>query len=191
MSLSPRVARRSAAILTLSVALCAASPSAASRDFLIPARVRPSPLDQLTDDGRPTPAAIALLRSHARGRMVRLWADGARHQGADARFDSLGVTWAAESAPSDSSLPSLAWAEIDRLETRRSGVLRGVLLGAFVGAVAMLATADKAGPDPGPGIIIVLAFPPAGAVVGGLVGSATPRWQREWPPERRPPTAGP
>jgi hypothetical protein len=143
-------------------------------------RVPPSPLDELTADGRPTPAAIAVLRSHARGREVRLGLDGTLLNIHRAQFDSLGIAFVAE--PARSPIP---WGSIKSLETRRSHLVPGIVTGTLLFTIAGLALADAAGPDPGPGILIVFAFPPTGALLGGIIGAAIPRWRHEWPPAAR------
>ena len=152
-----------------------------SRSITFSPPVRPSPLDELTADGRPAPAAVAMLRSHARGRPVRLWVGDSLLKARRVQIDSLGITFVGEPR----ALP-IPWTAINRLETRHSSLLIGIVVGTLVGAVASIATAQAAGPDPGPGILIIVAFPPAGALLGGLIGAPIPRWRHEWPPRTRP-----
>ena len=189
--------------LALLLASCIPAHADQSRAFLRPARAHPSPLDELTADGRPTPAAIAVLRSHVRGRVARVWVGDTHFDVRHVRFDSLGIAFAAEprmgersgnpSATSHDStgprsgLSPISWGAVQGLETRHSYVLPGIVTGTLLMTIAGGAVASAAGSDPGPGIIIVYAFPPAGALLGGLVGAAFPRWQHEWPPATRPP----
>ena len=154
-----------------------------SRGITIPSRVRPSPLDEMTADGRPTPAGIAMLRSHNRDHMVRLWVGDSLLKARRVEIDSLEVTLVGEPRANGSPIP---WTAIARLETRHSSLLTGIALGTLLGAAAALAVDQAAGPDPGPGILIIFALPPAGAVLGGLIGAPIPRWRHEWPPRTRP-----
>ena len=169
-----------------------ASPACAgereSRDFLRPPP--PSPLDELTADGRPAPGAIDLLRSHVRGRRVRLSVEGARFVVRDVRADSLEVAFVADpeadqgrEPPARSPLP---WRAIDGIETRHSNVLTGAVAGAVFLTLAGLAVGDATLDEPAAAAIVIgLALPPAGAVIGGLMGARFPRWQHEWPPASR------
>ena len=186
MSPARRIGVGWAAALILVLAPPATGAADSYRDFMVPRRVRPSPLDHLTPDGRPTADAIAVLRAHVGGRVIRVGSGGVSLEGRDARLDSLGIEW--EPAGTGGAAPrALPWAGVDRLETRRSNALRGLVFGAFAGTLAMVAVSRQAGSDPGPGIVVVFALPPAGAALGGLVGSTVPRWQHEWPPASRPP----
>ena len=170
-----------------------------SRDFVIPSATRRTPLDELTADGRPTPSAIALLGEHARDHTVRITVGDTRFESSATRFDSVGVTLLGDpqirepqsaDTTGDSahvlSASPIPWATIDRIETRHSNAVRGAILGTFLFTVVGAALLSSAGSDPGPGIAVFLAFPPAGALIGGLVGKSIPRWKHEWPPATRP-----
>ena len=178
------------ALLTLLLASSAPAGASEAADFLRPPP--PTPLDQLTADGRPTPAAIALLRSHVRGRFVRLMVDGRRLEAHDLRFDSLEVTLFAESgAEQRLGEPvvesTVAWRSIGGIETRHSNVVPGMIAGAVVLTFVGLAVGNAVlGPEPDAAAIVIgLALPPVGAVLGGIVGARFPRWQHEWPPRAR------
>jgi len=195
--------RLSPAILSALFALLVRWPVAAGADeprslVLPPPR---SALEDMTADGRPTPAGVALLRSHARGRLARLTVDGDRFLVGDLRFDSLGVAFAdvpradlrprgeRGTVPDSVGVVSspVAWSAIGGIETRHSNVLPGIIAGAVVLTFAGMGVGHAVVDEPdAAAIVIFLALPPAGAVIGGLVGARFPRWQHEWPPRNRP-----
>jgi hypothetical protein len=188
--MAPRVRLRNTISFVLMLLLGAPIATRAQVDqgIVAPPHVRPTSLDSLAADGTPTPGGIALLRAHAGGRLVRLSIGASQFERRDVRFDSAGVSWAhpAPGSVKDATVAdtTFAWGAIDRIETRRSSFWRGVVVGALVGTVLGLAGSSSAGSDPGPGIIVFLAFPPAGAVLGGILGTAFPHWRHEWPPAR-------
>ena len=189
--------------LLFSILLAPLAPAQADqpRDIISPPRTRTSPLDEMANDGRPTPAGIAVLQSHTRGRAARVWVGDTRFEIRRVRVDSLGITFldaprtdqrlgggvvtldhAADSQAAASFVP---WTTIDRFETKRSYLWQGILGGAALGALAAGLWSNSL-PEPGAaGIVIALAIPPTGALVGGLVGGSLSRWQHEWPPATR------
>jgi len=165
------------------------------RDFTVPSRHRPSPIDEFTASGGPTTGGIEFLTARARAHVVRISLASYRAEVRGARFDSAGVAYdgdpihvvrpgggpgAPVAAPSRAAIP---WREIRALETRHSHVALGIVLGTVLGFIAAAVVADAAGSDPGPGIAVVAVFPPVGALAGGLIGARIPRWRHEWPPE--------
>ena len=160
----------------------AATHAAEVRGITVPPRIRPSPLDELTADGRPSSAAIDVLRSHARRRVTLVWVGDRRFEARGVRIDSLGVTFTGAPA----SGPTLIlWSDIDRLETRHSYVVPGIFAGLFA-TTAVLGTLSGSGNEWGPAaIVLAIALPPTGMVVGGLIGRSLPLWQHEWPPAAR------
>ena len=155
----------------------------------------------MTSDGRPTPAGIAVLQSHTRRNAARVWVGDTRFDIRRVRVDSLGITFldaprtdrrlggglvtpdhAADSRTSASLVP---WTTIDRLETKHSYLWHGIVGGLALGALAAGLWLDSL-PEPGAaGIVIALAAPPTGALLGGLVGGSVTRWRHEWPPAIR------
>jgi hypothetical protein len=178
------------ALLTLLLVSSARAGATEGKDLFAPPP--PTPLDQLTPDGRPTLAALVLLRSHAQGRTVRLSFDHTRLELRDVRFDSLAVGFeVAPLTPGQGEPPGprspLPWSAIEAVETRHSNVLPGMVAGAVFLTLAGLAVGDAVlGPEPDAAAIVIgLALPPAGAVLGGILGGRFPRWQHEWPPAKR------
>ena len=171
-------------VLTLMLLASAGPGRAASRDITLPRRSPHTALDEPPRDGRPSPAAIALLRAHTRHRRILLALGDTLVVARDAEIDSLGVSCV--DAHGGRGRFHASWNAIGRLETRRSNALIGLVTGTLVMTVGALALAGAAGPDPGPGILVVIVMPPCGAVIGGLAGVATHHWRHEWPPlERR------
>lgn len=106
-------------VVFLALVLSSSAPAHAdeSRGFMLPLRVRPSPLDELTADGRPAPAAIAVPRSHAQGRALRVWVGDTPFDVRDVRFDSLGIDFVAEPRTDrrwggELATPRISWATI-------------------------------------------------------------------------------
>jgi hypothetical protein len=155
-----------------------------TRDITLPRRAPPTVLDEPAVGGRPGPAALALLRAHLRGRVARLQVGGTVLIVRHVVVDSLGLSF--ETSPGGRRSSPTPWAGVNRLETRHNALVPGIVTGAMALSIGGLELIAGAGPDPGPGVLLVLAFPPAGALVGGMVGAAIPRWQHEWPPAARP-----
>jgi len=176
----------SSLLLSILLAPLAAAQGGESQGIMSPSRPHPSPLDEVAPDGRPTLAGIAVLQSHARNRAARVWIGDTRFDVRRVRVDSLGITLL-DTPRTDSRAASLVpWATIDRFETRRSYMWHGILGGAVLGALAAALWSDSLPDEPGAAaIVIALAAPPAGALLGGVVGGSISRWQNEWPRDVR------
>lgn len=186
--------------LLLSILLEPLAPARAN--IFSPSGTRASPLDEMTSDGRPTPAGIAVLQSHTRHSAARVWVGDTRFDIRRVRVDSLGITFldaprtdrrlggglvtpdhAADSRTSASLVP---WTTIDRLETKHSYLWQGIVGGLALGALASALWSDSLPYEPGAAaIVIAIAVPPTGALLGGLVGGSVTRWRHEWPPAIR------
>jgi hypothetical protein len=128
---------------------------------------------------------MEILRARTRGRPVRLDFGGSLYDVREVRLDSEGVTCSAERGAKHGppGPQPIRWQDVHGIETRRSYLVPGMA----VGALALAITAGvliHGESDPGPGMAVLLAFPPAGALAGGLIGAFVPRWNHEWPPAK-------
>ena len=150
-----------------------------------------TPVDQADalPEWHPDATQLSRIQSRTRKRPTRVRVGDPDFDFRPIRVDSLGVTFlpARSAEATDPAAPSLVrWREVESIETRHSHVLVGIIFGASLGTYLAQAALNRAGSEPGPGILLYLAFPPAGALLGGLGGAMIPRWQKEWPPPEPP-----
>jgi len=148
-------------------------------------------------DGSPTPAEIAVLRQRVERHVVRVRLGQDLYDIHGARFDTVGIAFDSrglracrafadyEPRPPLPSSP-IAWDRIDRITVQKPCGTRGAVVGAVVGLGGMVALGIYANTvshgEPGPGILIIYAVPPIGAVTGSAIGAfitrSEPGWQR-------------
>ncbi len=193
-----RTAHRSSVTAVLLLAMTIQTPLPAGADPLA------APAGTAADSAAirpaaPRPDALADLRWRVGRNEARVWSGIDAWDVRGARFDSTGVVfgpddlrgvpaWDRGGVNGDYSRPAgitspIPWSRIDRIQVRRPSVLYGSILGGLIGTVAMASLLAWAVPDdPGPGVLVLFAIPPAGAVLGGAFGAATVRSETVWPP---------
>ncbi len=147
----------------------------------------------------PSADDLAYLARRVGGNDVRVWARAEAYEISHPRFDLTGVAFRPDDvmgirhragSPSGSrpATSPIAWQRIQSIQALKPCGLRGALVGGLVGTALMASAfgwAAHENEEVGIAGLALLTLPPAGVVVGGMLGAFVTRSETVWPRRQR------